>query len=74
MIGTGMIHCISLKPFDIDGLIDHGPPAFSLTWMFTDHGAGGRKGISIPDQIYGSFIVAFPDQRNIARNIDMSRA
>ena len=42
--------------------------------MFADHGTGGREGIAIPDQIHCSFIVAFPDQRNVTRNIDMGRA
>ena len=63
-----------LESADIDGVVDHIAAAPGLAGMLADIGAGGGEGIVLADQPDGVLIASGAHQRDIAGDIDGSRA
>ena len=70
-VRRSLIHGIFLKSPDIYGIIYYPAPAFFLTRMLADHGAGSREGVSFTYHLYSACIVAFLYERHITRHIHM---
>jgi len=70
----GMVHSEPLQSADVHRIIYHLPAAVEFAGMFTDVGTDRWERIVLADQFQGLFVMAFPDQGDIAGDIHMGRA
>ena len=68
-----MIHRKPLQPADVDRVIHHSAAALGLAGMLAHIGAGGGKGIVLPNQADRVVVPLLPDQGHIAGDIHMGR-
>ena len=69
----GMVHREPLQPADVHRIIHHLPAAVEFAGMFTHVAADCRERIVLADQVQGFFVMAFPDQGDVAGDIHMGR-